>query len=290
MQAISLDFLGVPGSEVASKTANLIEEHGFPSDKRLGAGVVDGRSVWSDGNTPSTFVSALQAKACSYPQDFPILTQISPPSFSKSTNMLFFLQMSSAPWLNETEIIQYYYYHRIQFLSGTLNTSADMRKGFKEIRSNLVPPADYVKMVFKCSIWRWYEKDCKIGIWIGSFVQGIKNISVQSSTTLQHLPYCVDLETDLPKEVEGRLSFACQKLKEIVKAKNASSQGGSLTNALSQPGKIWKPFDLRSHFWSTLTASQPLWPKIIIIRKDFVLLTNPTVPIKLAVKNNDEVF
>ena len=63
VQAISLDFLGVPGSEVASKTANLIEQHGFPSDKRLGAGVVDGRSVWADGETPSTFIAALQSKA-----------------------------------------------------------------------------------------------------------------------------------------------------------------------------------------------------------------------------------
>ena len=62
LQAISLDFLGVPGSEVASKTADLIEKHVFPQDKRLGAGVVDGRSVWADGETPSALVAALQAK------------------------------------------------------------------------------------------------------------------------------------------------------------------------------------------------------------------------------------
>lgn len=62
LQAISLDFLGVPGSEVASKTADLIEKHGFPENKRLGAGVVDGRSVWADGETPSALVAALQAK------------------------------------------------------------------------------------------------------------------------------------------------------------------------------------------------------------------------------------
>lgn len=65
LQAISLDFLGVPGSEVASKTADLIEKHGFPQDKRLGAGVVDGRSVWADGETPSALVAALQAKVSS---------------------------------------------------------------------------------------------------------------------------------------------------------------------------------------------------------------------------------
>ena len=47
---------------MASKTAELIEQNGFPSDKRLGAGVVDGRSVWADGDTPSKFVAALLAR------------------------------------------------------------------------------------------------------------------------------------------------------------------------------------------------------------------------------------
>ena len=41
--AVSLDFLGVPGSAHKNATAALIEEHGFPKGKRLGAGVVDGR-------------------------------------------------------------------------------------------------------------------------------------------------------------------------------------------------------------------------------------------------------
>ena len=52
----------MPGSEVQSKTAQLIEKHGFPADKRLGAGVVDGRSVWADGKTPSAFTAALISK------------------------------------------------------------------------------------------------------------------------------------------------------------------------------------------------------------------------------------
>ena len=60
--AISLDFLGVPGSALGNETAALIEKHGFPSDKRLGAGVVDGRSVFSDGAVPANLVSALLAK------------------------------------------------------------------------------------------------------------------------------------------------------------------------------------------------------------------------------------
>ena len=80
------------------------------------------------------------------------------------------------------------------------------------------------------------------------FLQGIKNISVQSSTTLQHLPYCVDLESDIPSEIQGKLSFACQKLKEIVKAKSASASSGSLTSALPQVSESLKP--LSSSWWS----------------------------------------
>ena len=43
-------------------------------------------------------------------------------------------------------------------------------------------------------------------------------MSVQSSVSLQHLPYDVKLESKLPSEIESRLSFATQKLKEIVDA------------------------------------------------------------------------
>lgn len=64
MQAISLDFLGVPGSAVASKTLDLVKQHGFPKEKRLGAGVVDGRSVWSDGGVPAALVASLQKQVC----------------------------------------------------------------------------------------------------------------------------------------------------------------------------------------------------------------------------------
>ncbi|DBB12610.1 TPA: hypothetical protein ACH3X3_005396 [Trebouxia sp. C0006] len=109
VQAISLDFLGVPGSAVASKTLDLVEKHGFPSEKRLGAGVVDGRSVWSDGIVPAALVASLHKK-------------------------------------------------------------------------------------------------------------GIKNISVQSSVSLQHLPYDKELEKNVEASIAGRLSFATQKLHEIVKA------------------------------------------------------------------------
>ncbi len=61
--ALSLDFLGVPGSVLGSDTAALIEKHGFPDNKRLGAGVVDGRSVWADGESAPNLIAALVAKA-----------------------------------------------------------------------------------------------------------------------------------------------------------------------------------------------------------------------------------
>lgn len=60
--AVSLDFLGVPGSALGNETAALIEKYGFPSDKRLGAGVVDGRSVFADGDAPTNLIAALLKK------------------------------------------------------------------------------------------------------------------------------------------------------------------------------------------------------------------------------------
>lgn len=59
LQAISLDFLGVPGSALGCATGELIAKHGFPADKRLGAGVVDGRSVWADGDAPTALLGTL---------------------------------------------------------------------------------------------------------------------------------------------------------------------------------------------------------------------------------------
>ena len=61
-QAISLDFLGVPGSALGCKTLELLKTHGFPGDKRLGAGVVDGRSVWADGDAPAALLAAIVAQ------------------------------------------------------------------------------------------------------------------------------------------------------------------------------------------------------------------------------------
>ncbi|KAF8070897.1 5-methyltetrahydropteroyltriglutamate--homocysteine methyltransferase [Scenedesmus sp. PABB004] len=46
--AVSLDFCGAPGAAAGNATLGLIRRHGFPAGKRLGAGLVDGRSVWAD--------------------------------------------------------------------------------------------------------------------------------------------------------------------------------------------------------------------------------------------------
>lgn len=46
--------------------------------------------------------------------------------------------------------------------------------------------------------------------------QGITNLSLQPSVSLQHLPYDLALETDLPVGLGGRLSFATQKLADLV--------------------------------------------------------------------------
>ena len=66
VQAISLDFLGVPGSVAGNATAELISKHGFPKDKRLGAGIIDGRSVYGDhSGGGADLASALLAQASS---------------------------------------------------------------------------------------------------------------------------------------------------------------------------------------------------------------------------------
>jgi hypothetical protein len=48
--------------------------------------------------------------------------------------------------------------------------------------------------------------------------KGIDDISVQSSVSLQHLPYDVELEKNLPEHLQGKLAFAAQKVKDIVSA------------------------------------------------------------------------
>lgn len=55
-------------------------------------------------------------------------------------------------------------------------------------------------------------------MWRVLVVQGIENISVQSSVSLQHLPYDKELEKHVEASIANRLSFATQKLAEIIKA------------------------------------------------------------------------
>ena len=93
--AVGLDFCGVPGAAHGNCTAQLVAKCGFPKvsavaarstfpcyviaarchltlpfstplillqDKRLGAGVIDGRSVWADDGTAGRLVAALRAR------------------------------------------------------------------------------------------------------------------------------------------------------------------------------------------------------------------------------------
>ena len=66
-------------------------------------------------------------------------------------------------------------------------------------------------------------------------VQGIKDISVQSSVSLQHLPYNAELETALPKELQSRLAFAKQKVAEIAAAAKASPASSGVSLSKCQP-------------------------------------------------------
>ena len=76
----------------------------------------------------------------------------------------------------------------------------------------------------------------------GDGMQGIKDISVQSSVSLQHLPYNAELETALPKELQSRLAFAKQKVAEIAAATKATASSGvSLTAALPPVSKFHGP-------------------------------------------------
>nr|BAU71146.1 METE; cobalamin-independent methionine synthase [Parachlorella kessleri] len=62
--AVSLDFKGVPGNDQGCHTARLIAKHGFPQarDKRLGAGLIDGRAIWADQGEAAAMLAALRAR------------------------------------------------------------------------------------------------------------------------------------------------------------------------------------------------------------------------------------
>ena len=71
-------------------------------------------------------------------------------------------------------------------------------------------------------------------------MQGVRKLAVQSSVSLQHLPYDKTLETALPADVTERLSFATQKLQEIVRAAKdgPTAEAGSLADALAPVGEL----------------------------------------------------
>lgn len=48
---------------------------------------------------------------------------------------------------------------------------------------------------------------------------GIEDICVQSSVSLQHLPYTLEPETKLPEGLSTRLAFAVEKVKEMAKVR-----------------------------------------------------------------------
>lgn len=48
------------GSVQAPRTLEVIRKNGFPADKRLGAGVIDGRGVWADNGRAAAVLGELK--------------------------------------------------------------------------------------------------------------------------------------------------------------------------------------------------------------------------------------
>ena len=84
-------------------------------------------------------------------------------------------------------------------------------------------------------------------------MQGIQNISVQSSVSLQHLPYDKELEKNVDASIAARLSFATQKLAEIVKAaKDAPTlKDDQIKAGLPDVGMLFVPRSSRVHACTT---------------------------------------
>ena len=203
--ALSLDFLGVPGSVLGSDTAALIEKHGFPDNKRLGAGVVDGRSVWADGQTAPNLIGALIGKAR------PRAVSGAPARPGGPVQRVLPVQVGTVDLQPS---------HQAgcgpRWLSSAASAGSAPCTAF---RAALGAPRAAAETRHAA-------------------VQGVKHISVQSSVSLQHLPYDKDLEHALPAEIVGRLAFAKQKLGEIVAAAKAAPgvKPVPLTSALPTVG------------------------------------------------------
>ena len=77
VHAIGLDFCGVPGASHGCTTAQLIHRHGFPATKRLGAGVIDGRSVWAATDTNGLALVAALRRALGPDQPMTVQSSVS---------------------------------------------------------------------------------------------------------------------------------------------------------------------------------------------------------------------
>ena len=50
------------GAAEPCQTLQLLQKHGFPGDKVLGAGVIDGRNVWADGGDAAALLAAVKKR------------------------------------------------------------------------------------------------------------------------------------------------------------------------------------------------------------------------------------
>lgn len=71
---------------------------------------------------------------------------------------------------------------------------------------------------------------------------------MQSSVSLQHLPYNAELETALPKELQSRLAFAKQKVGEIAAAAKATASKGVSLAAAHPPVSAPPPLTATSGY------------------------------------------
>lgn len=195
--ALSLDFCGVPGAAHGCATAALIAKHGFPKvrgevaprslarggtgpasrppahtplpslsdrlptharpapprqDKRLGAGIIDGRSIWRDDGTAPGLLAALRQ---ALGPDQAISVQVGG--------------------------------------GGGRNDVGGLGRAVEHIRA--LRPSAVACMASTPDP-----------------VASSRPVPLQSSVPLQHVPYDVAAEKELPSELTARLAFALQKL------------------------------------------------------------------------------
>lgn len=67
VQAVSIDFIGsgMEGPDVAHDSLAQLKKYGFPAEKRLGAGIIDGRNVWADTGRAAELLAEIKAAGVS---------------------------------------------------------------------------------------------------------------------------------------------------------------------------------------------------------------------------------